>query len=86
MITLNPTADPMPPMRTWLVRGQKTHPDGTTSIYTGTAWGRTRDEAVACHHRLIEADKRIRTAARVHGQHPDLEGFHLAFTIAPELP
>lgn len=79
MITLDPIAQPLPAMRTWMVRGTKILPDGGQALYTGTTWGRTEEEAQSRHDRLLEIDRRNREAMRSQGPGLDLAGYTFEF-------
>jgi hypothetical protein len=83
MITLDPVRQPLPAMRTWIVRGTKTLPDGGEAVYTGTSWGRDAIEARARHERLMDIDKRTREALSVQGDGLDITGYTLTFHPAP---
>lgn len=83
-LTLDPVHQPVPRLRTWIVFGTKTLPDGRVSTYTGTAWGRNELDARSQHDRLMDIDRRNREALRIQGDALDLTGYTLTFYPAPE--
>lgn len=80
MITLDPIAQPLPRVRTWIVRGAKTLPGGALATYHGTAWGRNKEEAKRSHERLLEVDRRIRAAHGSDASDLEVKGYTWDFT------
>jgi hypothetical protein len=85
MMTLDPIKQPLPPVRAWIVRGTK-HVEGGVARFTGSAWGRTEEDARRSHERLLAADRRVRAAGGVEGTDLDLTGYTLEFEPLESVP